>query len=325
MNTKLYMEPRIWERRDNAAYMEKFRYNESVQFVLDTMKAIYIACEAQLRADPNSTNDVIKKIVLDCVYKQEDEPDNHNPERDVVMNGDVSLTAVFVAIRSNYDLLWNANVYGFGNIVSENDVDCGTFDRVEEVVLTAVPAGENYEFVRWSDGSTANPRTLVANRDYDIVAEFRHKTETRQISVDSYYGETTGSGTYHLGELVEISVIPNEGFHMVHWDDDEDETALVRRFYLDRYTPRFFEAMQESDATYHIRVVCEPEVAGTVTRCVEADHYDEHVEIDVTPAAGWRIVSWSDDGHFNGDHREFEVCEDLELSDYLEEIEADES
>lgn len=254
----------------------------------------------------------------------EDEPDNHNPERDVVMNGDVSLTAVFVAIRSSYDLFWNANVYGFGNIVSENDVDCGTFDRGEEVVLTAVPAGDNYEFVRWSDGSTANPRTLVANRDYDIVAEFRHKTETRQISVDSYYGETTGSGTYHLGELVEISVIPNEGFHMVHWDDDEDETALVRRFYLDRYTPRFFEAILESDATYHVRVECDPPEAATVTGCVEAAHFDDEVEIDVTPAAGWRIVEWSDDRYFDGDHRNITVEEDLDLIVYLEEIPADE-
>ena len=114
----------------------------------------------------------------------EDEPDNRNPERDVVMNGDVSLTAVFVAIRSSYDLFWNANVYGFGNIVSENDVDCGTFDRGEEIQLTAVPASENYEFVRWSDGNTANPRTLVANRDYDIVAEFRH---TGSVLLSQYY------------------------------------------------------------------------------------------------------------------------------------------
>jgi len=73
MNTKLFIEPRIWERRDNAAYMEKFRYNQTVQFVLDTMKAIYQVCEAQLRADPKTTNDVIKKIVLDCVYEKEDE------------------------------------------------------------------------------------------------------------------------------------------------------------------------------------------------------------------------------------------------------------
>jgi len=249
----------------------------------------------------------------------EDQPDNHNPERDVVMNSDVNLTAVFVAIRSTYDLYWNVNVYGFGDIESEED--CGTYDRGDEVVLTAVPHNQNYEFVRWSDGNTANPRTLVANRDYDIIAEFRHKTETKQIVVDTYYGETTGSGTYHLGDLVEISATPAEGFHFVKWDDDPDEHSLVRRFYLDRYTSRFYEAIMESDATYHIRAVCEPEEAGTVTGCVEAAHYEDSVELDVTPAPGWRIVEWSDDRHFDGDHRSIDVYEDLDLVVYLEEIE----
>ncbi|MGX8689084.1 MAG: InlB B-repeat-containing protein [Bacteroidaceae bacterium] len=252
----------------------------------------------------------------------EDQPDNHNPERDVVMNSDVNLTAVFVAIRNSYDLYWNVNVYGFGDIESEED--CGTFDRGDEVVLTAVPHDQNYEFVRWSDGNTANPRTLVANRDYDIIAEFRHKTETRQIVVDTYYGETTGSGTYHLGDLVEISATPAEGFHFVKWDDDEDEHSLTRRFYLDRYSTRFYEAIMESDATYHIRAVCEPEEAGTVTGCVEAAHYEDSVELDVTPAAGWKIVGWSDDPHFDGDHRDIDVYEDLDLVVYMEEIEGDE-
>ena len=249
----------------------------------------------------------------------EDQPDNHNPERDIVMNSDVSVTAVFVAIRSDYELYWNPNIHNFGTI--ECDVDCGTFDRGDEVVLTAVPHDQNYEFVRWSDGNTANPRTLVANRDYDIIAEFRHKTETRQIVVDTYYGETTGSGTYHLGDLVEISATPAEGFHFVKWDDDEDEHSLTRRFYLDRYSTRFYEAIMESDATYHIRAVCEPEEAGTVTGCVEAAHYEDSVELDVTPAPGWRIVEWSDDRHFDGDHRNIDVYEDLDLVVYLEEIE----
>lgn len=253
----------------------------------------------------------------------EDQPDNHNPERDVVMNSDVSLTAVFVAIRNSYELYWNVNVYGFGDIQSEGDVDCGSFDRGDEVVLTAVPHDENYEFVRWSDGNTQNPRTLVANRDYDIIAEFRHKTETKRISVDTYYGETTGSGTYHLGELVEISVTPNEGFHLVHWDDDDNETALVRRFYLDRYTPRYFEAILESDATYYVHVECDPPEGGTVTGNADAVHYEQTVEIDVTPAPGWRITGWSDASHFDGSHRDIDVYEDTDLTVFLEEIEPD--
>ena len=93
----------------------------------------------------------------------QDQPDNHNPERDVVMNSDVNLTAVFVAIRNSYELYWNVNVYGFGDIQSEGDVDCGSFDRGDEVVLTAVPHDQNYEFVRWSDGNTQNPRTRLAH------------------------------------------------------------------------------------------------------------------------------------------------------------------
>ena len=81
----------------------------------------------------------------------------------------------------------------------------------------------------------------------------------------------------------------------------------------------------ESDATYHIRAVCEPEEAGTVTGCVEAAHYEDSVELDVTPAPGWRIVDWSDDRHFGGDHRTIDVYEDLDLVVYLEEIEPDDN
>ena len=87
---------------------------------------------------------------------------------------------------------------------------------------------------------------------------------------------------------------------------------------------KLHEAILESDATYHIRAVCEPEEAGTVTGCVEAAHYEDSVELDVTPAPGWRIVEWSDDRHFDGDHRTIDVYEDLDLVVYLEEIEVDE-
>ena len=140
---------------------------------------------------------------------------------------------------------------------------------------------------------------------------------------NSGYGCGTGSGTYHLGDLVERSATPAEGFHFVKWADDEDDQSLTRRFYLDRYSTRFYEAIMESDATYHIRAVCEPEEAGTVTGCVEVAHYEDSVELDVTPAPGWRIVEWSDDRHFDGDHRTIDVYEDLDLVVYLEEIEVD--
>ena len=252
----------------------------------------------------------------------EDEPDNHNPERDIVMNSDVSVTAVFVAVRSSYDIIWDVNIYNYGHV--QCDQDPGPFDRGEEVVITAVPSNNDVEFVRWSDGNTDNPRTLVANRDYDLVAEFHHRTQTRQLSVDAYYGETTGSGTYHIGDRVDITLTPNPGFHLLHWDDDETETSLTRSFYMRQNTPRYIGAVMESDATYHVRVQCDPPQAGIVTGCVEAAHYEDLVEIDVHPATGWRIIEWSDDSSYDGDHRNIDVFEDVDLTVYLEQIPEDE-
>jgi len=73
LNTNLFLESGIWERRGNTAYMEKFRHNEAVQKVLRLMDDIYKGCEAKLRAEPVTDNDVIKKIIDDCVFREENE------------------------------------------------------------------------------------------------------------------------------------------------------------------------------------------------------------------------------------------------------------
>ena len=90
---------------------------------------------------------------------------------------------------------------------------------------------------------------------------------------------------------------------------------------MDRYTPRYFEAITESDETYHVRAVCEPEEAGTITGCKEEVHYEGNVVLDVHPAAGWKIVGWSDDLQYDGDHRNIDVYADMDLVVYLEKIE----
>ena len=47
----------------------------------------------------------------------------------------------------------------------------GIFDADASVVLTATP-DEGYHFVRWSDGSTANPYVFNASEDVSLAAEF---------------------------------------------------------------------------------------------------------------------------------------------------------
>ena len=45
------------------------------------------------------------------------------------------------------------------------------YDKGTQVVITATPAS-GYTFSRWSDGSTANPRTLTIDKNYSLTAEF---------------------------------------------------------------------------------------------------------------------------------------------------------
>lgn len=47
----------------------------------------------------------------------------------------------------------------------------GEYDKDAECVLTATPA-TGFTFVKWSDGVTENPRTIVVTEDLDLVAIF---------------------------------------------------------------------------------------------------------------------------------------------------------
>ena len=49
------------------------------------------------------------------------------------------------------------------------------YDKGTQVVITATPAS-GYTFSRWSDGSTANPRTLTIDKNYSLTAEFKVAT-----------------------------------------------------------------------------------------------------------------------------------------------------
>ena len=52
--------------------------------------------------------------------------------------------------------------------------------------LEAYPSYERYEFERWSDGNTENPRTIIIDRDIELTAYFREASEgIEDIHIDS--------------------------------------------------------------------------------------------------------------------------------------------
>ena len=67
-------------------------------------------------------------------------------------------------------------------------------------------------FVRWSDGSTENPRTITLTSDTTLVAEFELCWAIMTYSIDETKGTITGGGQFDEGDSTTITAIPAEGY-----------------------------------------------------------------------------------------------------------------
>jgi len=88
-------------------------------------------------------------------------------------------------------------------------------------VVTAVPS-PGYHFVRWSDASTANPRTdTTVTTDVAVTATFASNTCTLTYnagaggSISGTTPQTVASGA----DGAEVTAIPNTGYRFVRWSD----------------------------------------------------------------------------------------------------------
>lgn len=78
--TNLYIEPGIWERRNNATYMRQFRDNESVQRVLRTIDDLFMTLNQKVDNGVALTNDMVRNIIYNVSYKREIEEEKQQEE-----------------------------------------------------------------------------------------------------------------------------------------------------------------------------------------------------------------------------------------------------
>ncbi len=89
---------------------------------------------------------------------------NENEGRWVVVEEDKTYTAFFEP--NIYTITTNAapSNYGYVEAVSQG--------HYQDAIKLEAIANPNYQFVRWSDGETANPRTIILTQDTILTAEF---------------------------------------------------------------------------------------------------------------------------------------------------------
>ena len=172
-----------------------------------------------------------------------------------------------------------------------------------------VTAEDDYTFVRWSDGTTDNPRTVTSDDSgpvtYTPIVE-DHRCSSYPPLIASVVGVTASSITPTANECEwTISVTTNtaECYRFVHWDDldtsDPDYAANPRTVTSTNgqgasitYTP----VVEQTTCLYEPAYT--PGEGGTVA-AVMTNECDCEWQLTATPTEGYAFLQWEDCNYLN--------------------------
>ncbi len=157
--------------------------------------------------------------------------DTNNP-RTITLTQDTAFIALFA--NNQYTLMAMSSDTIIGSVSGG-----GIYNYLDTAVLTAT-AAEHYHFIRWSDGSTMNPRRMVITRNLSITATFGIDTHAVNLQVANItHGSIIGNGNYEYGTAVTVEAIPYSGYQFSHWNDSSTYNpytfAVVRDVQLTAY------------------------------------------------------------------------------------------
>ena len=207
-----------------------------------------------------------------------------NP-RKITVESELSLTAEFTAVCRLSVLSNDATM---GTVKGSGEYAEGTV-----VILSALP-NEGFQFARWNDGSTENPRPVTVMEDTELTAEFL-PLHSLSVTADATTDIVEGSGEYAEGTVVILSALPNEGFQFARWNDGNTEN------------PRPVTVMEDTELTaefetgsHRLSVRSGNEDMGNVTALLTA-----------TPNTGYQFIHWNDGDISNP--RTIAISENIDL------------
>ncbi|MBQ8056348.1 MAG: InlB B-repeat-containing protein, partial [Paludibacteraceae bacterium] len=108
----------------------------------------------------------------------------------------------------------------------------GYYSTNEEVLISAYAVEKSYEFSHWSDGSTENPRMIIANEDIVLYANYKLATfKVNASSNNEDFGTVKVSGNCVWGTEVVLTPIAKDGYVFHSWEDGNSD--LERRIVVD--------------------------------------------------------------------------------------------
>ena len=160
-------------------------------------------------------------------------------------------------------------------------------EYLDNITLIAEP-NYAYHFVRWEDGNTDNPRTIILTQDTTFTAEFAiNQYSITTTSSHFERGTTQGDATVNYLEYTTISATANYGYHFSSWNDgNTDNPRVVQVTDNKTYTAQFDKNI------YKITASCDNQM-GSVTALDGAEYLDE-ITISATANYGYHFSIWND-------------------------------
>ena len=140
------------------------------------------------------------------------EDGNKDIDRIITVIQDTTYKAIFAIDQHVITASVNDGTKGF--VSGYGEYNYGT-----TIELYAVPY-EGFQFNRWSDGNTENPRKIEVTQNASYTAEFGVKQCVVSVTTADYeMGRVFGSGTYDYGTYVELRAEAYSGYTFSHWSN----------------------------------------------------------------------------------------------------------
>lgn len=246
-------------------------------------------------------------------FVQWDDGNTDNP-RSVVMNDDVIMEAQFAAdiVIPKHNLTLESNYTVMGSVSGD-----GEYEEDSNVEISAT-ANDGYVFVRWQDGNTDNPRTIVMPHD-DITYTASFGYVVTGESINNELGTVSGSGNYVPGDNALLTATAASGYLFDKWDNNSTANPLVITVSDNVTRTASFVAARSinlvsADDTMGI-VTLDPNDTTASSGVVKDG---STVNVYAVPTPDHRFVEWADGETANP--RTITVTEDTELTAIFEAV-----
>lgn len=184
--------------------------------------------------------------------------------------------------------------------VSSNDTDMGYVKIIlpyspqnNQMVIQAI-AYDNYHFTQWSDGNQEEVRSLLINKDTNLIAYFARNDSKYTLNVASdnpSMGSVSGGGMYNANSQVTITANPYQGYEFVSWQDGNTQAYRSITLVSDSTFTAYFRT--KSNDSSRITVVSIDAAMGSV---YGGGMYKNGstTTIMAVPKSGYMFVQWQD-------------------------------